>query len=199
VRDDRSKIPEIQPLSKALQHAARFAAEAGALEFERWLRIELGGYYGSNSAMSPDVVVPEYRTVSGVHFDIFGRRLIVPTDLSFVNETRLRNGVEELESLASGRETIAVHDPTMCELIQQHLKVEVYSFHFSAAHLMGVLAAIRNEFESKFQRVAPVKSDVSSTAEPKSLDILELRPNLYGIGIDLRALWRKWTARNDAE
>ena len=48
--------------------------------------------------MTHDVVVPEYRTVGGQWYDEFGRVFLV-TDpkLGFVNETRLRPGVEELE------------------------------------------------------------------------------------------------------
>ena len=97
-----------------------------------------------------ETVVPEYRTVVGEHADLFGRTFIVPSDFSFVNETRIRNGIEELESLLASRNTVLIHDPSMCELIRKHLKVEVYSFRFSAIHLKGVMAAIVPKLEQSY-------------------------------------------------
>jgi hypothetical protein len=141
--------------------------------------------------MEKSTVVPEYRTVAGEHADLFGRTLVVPADLSFVNETRLRNGVEELESLMASRNMVMIHDPSMCELIRKHLKVEVYSFRFSAIHLRGVLSAIRTEVETKLRELKPTTVHEKSTSTGD--EILQLRPNFHGIGVDLRALWRNWT------
>jgi hypothetical protein len=185
------KILECEPLSKCLQKASYLAHEAGAKDLERWLRLELGGYYGSNSAMQKETVVPEYRTVVGQYADLYGRILCVPADFSFVNETRLRNGVEELEGLMASRDTVMIHDPGTCELIRQHLKVEVYSFRFSAMHLKGVLSAIRIEVGSKLQELKSATIDEKSTFRGE--EIFQLRPNFHGIGVDLRALWRRWT------
>lgn len=185
------EILNCEPLSNCLRKASHLAHETGAKDLERWLRLELGGYYSSNSAMEKSTVVPEYRTVVGEHADLFGRTLVVPADLSFVAETRLRNGVEELESLMASRHTVVIHDPSMCELIRKHLKVEVYSFRFSAIHLRGVLSAIRTEVEIKLRELKStvVHEKSASTGD----EIFQLRPNFHGIGVDLRALWRNWT------
>jgi hypothetical protein len=184
------EILNCEPLSSCLRKAGHLAYEAGVKELERWLRLELGGYYNSNSAMEKSTVVPEYRTVAGEHADVFGRTLVVPADLSFVNETRLRNGVEELESLMASRNTVMIHDPDMCELIRKHLNIEVYSFRFSTIHLKGVLSAIRTEVETKLRKLKLTTIHEKSTSTGD--EIFQLRPNFHGIGVDLRALWRSW-------
>jgi hypothetical protein len=164
------EILNCEPLSSCLRKAGHLAYEAGVKELERWLRLELGGYYNSNSAMEKSTVVP--------------------ADLSFVNETRLRNGVEELESLMASRNTVMIHDPDMCELIRKHLNIEVYSFRFSTIHLKGVLSAIRTEVETKLRKLKLTTIHEKSTSTGD--EIFQLRPNFHGIGVDLRALWRSW-------
>ena len=143
------------PLSSSLREALRFADEIGAADLERWCRLELGGYLASNSAMDEQTIVPEYRAVVGQHVDIYGRVLMLPSNLSFVDETRLRNGIEELEVLSTDRDMVTIHDPHMCELIKQHLEVQVHAFRFSSIHLTGVLASIRIELED---RLGPLSS-----------------------------------------
>ena len=149
--------------------------------------------------MTDEIVVPEYRTVVGQHADIYGRVLMLPANLSFMNETRLRNGVEEMEALATSRDVVTIHDPHMCELIDQHLKVHVDVFRFSSVHLTGVLSAIRTELEDRLQALGPKIRHGDSVAADPGDEILELRPNLYGIGINLRALWRRWKGRGNSE
>ena len=104
-------------LSASLGKALRLAERAGDKELVRWCRLELGGYFASNAAMGDDTVVPEYRTVPGQHADIYGRVLALPGNLAFVNETRLRNGIEELEVLARGGNRVSIHDAHMCDLL----------------------------------------------------------------------------------
>jgi hypothetical protein len=116
---------------------------------------------------------------------------MLPSDLSFVNETRLRNGVEELEALERNRHTVVIHDSHTCDLIKKHLDVEVYSFRFSSVLLRGILSAIRIKLADKLQNIGPDEATKSTTLQAKNEDILELRPNIYGIGINLRALWKK--------
>lgn len=180
------------PLSKCLRRAMHVAHDSGAKSLERWLRLELGGYLDSNSAMGEDIVVPKYRTVVGQHLDLYGRVFLPTSDFSFVNETRLRNGIEELEALASCGDAVTIHDPQMCELIRVHLKVDVYFFRFSAIHVKGVMSAIRTELEARIHELKPV-AFLEARSVGQTEEILQLRPNLYGIGFDLRALWRRWT------
>lgn len=182
-------------ISGQLRKLSRIAHEAGAKDIEQWCRLELGGYWNSNSAMNAKIVVPEYRSVTGQHADIYGRILALPSNLSFVAEMRLRHGVEELEELAASRDVVVIHDPKMCELIKEHLGVEVYSFRFSRVHLVGVLSAIRDELEEKSRglKSKPTSKPLPSNPKPEE-EIIELKPNFAGIGINLRALWRKMAA-----
>lgn len=189
---------EIEPLSKALQRTLRLAHENGASELATWLQLEIGGYYDTNSAMNSHVTVPKYRTVVGTHFNIYGQCFQVQPELSFVNEMRLREGVEVLESLKESRHTVVLQDPTMSGLIAQHLKVEVSTFHFDSVELVQILTHIRTELFTRGQVLAATTSKVKTTKSADSEEILMLRPNIHGFGIDLRALWRKATrGKND--
>jgi hypothetical protein len=148
--------------------------------------------------MTEETVVPEYRGVVGQHADIYGRVLVLPPDFAFVGETRLRYGIEELEVLARTRDTVMVHDPHMCELIRRHLKVDVYSFRFSAVHLTGIFAAIRDALRQRLntlEAASIVAKTAQSATEPDPEQILQLKPNFHGVGIDLRALWRRWKGK----
>ena len=186
---DFVKSLEVSPLSTGLRKALRLAEDLGAYELGRWCRLELGGYLASNPAMGKETIVPEYRTVTGQHADIYGRVLMLPTDLAFMNSTRLRNGVEELETLAGNRDVVSMHDPNMCDLIQEHLEVQVYAFRFSSVHLAGVFSGIRTVLEDKLRSLQIKSGWGYSHGAPEQDEILELRPNLYGIGVNLRALW----------
>jgi hypothetical protein len=111
---------------------------------------------------------------------------------------RLRGGVEELEGLAESRNTVVLHDAKLCELIQQHLGVEVYYFQFSATSLKGIFSAIRSEAIEKLNRLPQLPPLESALAKPGN-EILQLRPNFYGIGFDLRAVWRKVTQSREGK
>ncbi len=189
---------EIEPLSKALQRTLRLAHENGASELATWLQLEIGGYYDTNSAMNSDITVPKYRTVVGTHFNIYGQRFQVQPELSFVNELRLREGVEVLESLRDSRHTVALQDPTMIGLIAQHMKVEVATFQFDSVELVQILTHIRQELFSKGQVLAGMTSKQMTAKRTSNEEIVMLKPNFHGIGVDLRALWRKATrGKND--
>ncbi len=190
-------VLEMEPLSKALQRTLRLAHEHGAGELATWLQLEIGGYYDSNSAMNSSITVPKYRTIVGAHFNIYGQHLQLRPDLSFVNEMRLREGVEALESLRDSRHTVVLQDPTMIGLIAQHLKVEVATFHFHSVELVQVLSQIRAELFSKAQALANAPPKKETTKGADNGEIVMLKPNIHGIGIDLRALWRKATRGKD--
>lgn len=186
-------VLDSEPLSKALQRTLRLAQEYGASELATWLQLEIGGYYGSNSAMNDTITVPEYRTVVGAYFNIYGRRLQLPPDLSFVNEMRLREGVEALESLRDSRRSVVLQDPSMIGLIAHHLKVEVATFHFESVALVQVLSQIRSELFNKAQLLSDAQPKRKMVKSANGEEIVMLKPNIHGIGVDLRALWRKAT------
>lgn len=191
------------PLAQLLQQALRLAQRHSDATFEHWIRLELLGYFNSNSAMKETDTVPEYRTVGGEHYDEFGRPLhITDPNLSFVNETRVRWGVADLEELFRQGGQVTLRDLTMSNLLYRHLRISVTWFSFDSRQLAGVLAAIRAQLADYLLKYDhhPLASAVAD--QPKlAEEIIELKPNLWGIGINLRALSRRisdwWTSRRE--
>lgn len=182
-----SDILETEPLSKALQYARIFAQERGESDLASWLQLELDGYCATNDATNNSITVPKYRTVVGAHYNDFGQRLQLQSDLAFINETRLREGVESLESLKDTRQTLVLQDMKSIELIAQYLKVQVSTFHIDKAQIIGVLSQIRSELFRRMQLVDPTLSGRNDEST-NDQEILLLSPNFYGIGVNLRAL-----------
>lgn len=131
------------PLSQTLSAALRLARELKQTDFEKWLRLEVGGYINTNPVMTADVKVPEYRKVIGQHLDRYGRPFIVPSELQFLNGIPLRNGVSELEKLESKTEMLTVQDPLSIEFFREELGVEVVAFHFSPLEISGILSSMK--------------------------------------------------------
>jgi hypothetical protein len=139
--------------------------------------------------MTHDVVVPEYRTVGGQWYDEFGRVFLV-TDpkLGFVNETRLRPGVEELESFVAKTGVPSIRLDAG-EVIKEHLGVEVSVFRFTVHSIEQVLANVRAQYIDRLVTHRP-QLDSALRVPPSGRvgdDVVLLRPSFYGIGIDLRA------------
>ena len=136
-----NEVLEIEPLSRALQCTLRRAQEQGANELVKWLQLEIGGYYASNSHSI--VTVPKYRAVTGAQLNIYGQRLKIQPGSPSANEIRLREGVEALETLRDSRQTIVQQQPTTTGLIAQ--QGEAATFHFEPVELHEVLSQIRSE------------------------------------------------------
>ena len=184
------------PLPQLLTQALAVAQQHSDATFEHWLRLELFGYFHSNPALKAADKVPGYRTVVGEHSDEFGRPLIISDpQLGFVNEIRVRWGVAELEELRSRGGHITVRDPFTADVIRKHLHVEVSRFSFDSRELTGVLSAIRTQLAEHLARHqhSPVPL-VASNLPGRSEEIFEIKPNLWGIGINVRALGRRVSA-----
>jgi hypothetical protein len=131
-------------LSTLLPELLVFAQDVRNSEVTRWATLELGGYLSGNSALTNDIVVPEYRTVVGQYSDRSGRPLVVTDSrLAFINEYRLRHSVAELELMEQHSGLLAIEDPTFTEMISDKLGVVVYQFCFSPSCVAGVLSGIR--------------------------------------------------------
>jgi hypothetical protein len=189
-----------RPLSVSMARARKHAVQLGEAEFDRWLRLELYGYYNTNPALREEDVVPEYRGIGGQLTDEHGNVLVMSDPKAqFLNEDRLRFGVEELEHLQRKTGQLSYRDPHRAEMIKQHLGVEITRFSFNPTQVAGVLASIRGELQDRLMALGsstplatdPQATDLSETGEP----ILELRPNFYGVGVNLPALWRKLRAK----
>ena len=145
-----NEVLGIEPLSKALQCALRLAQEQRADDLAKWLQLEIGGYYPSNSHST--IAAPKYRAVAGVHLNIFGQRLKARPGSCSIDEVHLREGVEALESLRDSRQTIVMREPTNAGLIAE--EGEAATFHFDPVELIQVLSQIRSELIRRAQVLA---------------------------------------------
>lgn len=181
------------PLSSSLPIVLREEIASGNEDLARWARLELLGYYADNPAMTKETRVPEYRIIRGQWFDIYKRRLVI-TDpgLDFVNEIPLRSGVLELEGFIGTTEGITISLPEYVEMLRDKLHLEVNVFRFTSHTIEQLLANIRAQLLDRLatrpQKVAVAGTSASPIAEG---EILRLQPNLYGFGIDLKALWKR--------
>jgi len=146
-----SEVLEIEPLSKALQCTLRLAQEQRADDLAKWLQLEIGGYYPTNSHST--ITAPKYRAVAGAHLNIFGQRVKVRPGSSSVNEMCLREGVEALESFGDSRQTIVLRIPNHAGLIAE--QGEAATFHFDPVEVTQVLSQIRSELFRRAQALAP--------------------------------------------
>jgi len=180
-------------LSDALSQVIQLSRTSSNRGLENWARLELLGYFNTNSAMTDETIVPEYRTVAGQWFDEYRRPLVLDNaSLGFVNEIRLRHGVAELEGLQSARNTLTARFPEFSELIRRELGVDVSLFCFSPHAVGAVIASIKTELHERLSHTIHELFPSPALATIHMADeILELRPNFYGVGLNLRALWRK--------
>jgi len=182
-----------EPLSKVL--AVRFAQAINNADFEKWLKLELNGYFNTNPVMSDGVEVPEYRTITGEHYDDIGRRLeLGQSNLNFVNTTRIRYSTVELENMLEKGGTFSIRDPFMCEMIKDMLKIDVTQFSFHSGQIASILTAIKTKLSDRLMALRNniEKSSVSMNDSNNKEDIIDLKPNFFGLGINLNALARRW-------
>ena len=69
--------------------------------------------------------------------------------------------------------------------------VSIYTFH--TGQVAGVLSGIQTEL---IEKLAPLKAKIESSSDKgittPAEDVIELKPNFFGIGLNLNALARKW-------
>ena len=153
----------IAPLSELIAELLILAQEDGPSEVAKWAALELGSYFRGNSAVTDEVVVPEYRTVAGQYSDQYGRPLVITDSrLAFVNEYRLRYSVSELEKMENRSGLLAVADPKFIEMIRDKLNVEVHQFCFSPSCISGVLSGIRARFIEVLREARPQWNSVQA-------------------------------------
>ena len=180
-----------RPLSEALPHILRVAQEIGDSGFEKWIRLELNGYWRNNSAMSENAEVPDYRMVVGQWKDDFGNVLVLPDELSYLNEFPLRNALVELEAFQQSKGELGLRHPGSTSILKGELRVDVSTFWFRPSAVRAVLSAIRIEASDRLMERRSALNRLPGGANADEPNIIELRPNFYGIGLNLRALWKR--------
>lgn len=192
--DELMQTVSNEPLSKSLPLVLRLAITINEPELVKWVKLELNGYFNTNPGLTEDVIVPEYRTVAGQHSDDFGRPLVInDVDLAFVNTTRLRFGVADLEKFSDESSQYSYRDPNMSEIIKRNMGVDVTTYTFHTGQAVGVLSGIQTAL---IEKLVPLKRAIEGLSEKGIItpaeDIVELKPNFFGIGLNLNALARKW-------
>jgi uncharacterized protein (TIGR02391 family) len=153
-----------KPLSKILPSVLILSKKIKDENLQKWTELESKSYYNSNEALTNDIIVPEYRIVAGQYHDLYNRPLILQDpEYKFVNEYRLREGVLELEKLASSTKLLTIVDPTFTELINKHFAVEVHSFTYSPRSIDAILESIRFTLINKLMAVAQKVENVSNS------------------------------------
>jgi len=131
------------PLSKSLPIVLEAAVQSHDEDLTSWARLELLGYLKENPAMTEKTIVPTYRTVRGQWFDTYGRPVRTDPRLAFVNEARLREGVHELEVLASRPGMCGLPRPDEATSIRETFHTDVNEFRFDSRSISQVLASIK--------------------------------------------------------
>jgi hypothetical protein len=183
-RQLREKVAT-SPLSEVLPQLLMLAKDLQHEELERWVQLELRGYLATNPAMTEEIVVPEYRGVTGLWHNDMGQPLMIrDAELSrTINSYRLRNGVAELEEISKANKILSALDQSFPPLIQQHLKVDVSHFQFYSREVAGVLAEIRS-------RAIEWLSDVKSLV-PKEAPSFEA-PNVTEVATLSATVFYSW-------
>lgn len=185
-------LAEEQPLSRSLPVVLQTATAIADEQWASWIRLELMGYFGDNPAMEDDTMVPEYRGVAGSWCDDYGRILVLDDpNLAFINEIRLRYGAAELEGLAAGTGILSMRPTEFSEIIRDNLGVDVSVFQFRPSSVFQVLANIKgrliDQLTSRREKIRTLP-DMQSLREG---EIIQLKPSVYGMSVDLKALWRR--------
>jgi hypothetical protein len=172
-----------RPTSEILHKALLIAKNTKDVELEGWIKLEINGYFNTNPFLTEATVVPEYRTVSGLYCDIYNRPLLIDDNkLQFINTTRLRNGISELENFKTKYGSfMKIVEAESLNLVREFLKVEVHYFSFPTASIDSILDQIRIELLDKIiqketmilESKSSVKSVIGEISELVISDKLE--------------------------
>ncbi len=181
-----------EPLSHALPVALVAATKVDDSELVGVLEREVAGYVADNPAMSEECVIPKYRAIPGTWFDDYGRRLLVRNPrLGFINEIRLRQGVAELEGYATAAGVLSIREPNYVEVIRSGFDVDVTTFRFQPSSVSQVLANLRVHILGQLEKRRKVLALPHVRNPDFGDEILLLNPQIHGVGVDLKALWRR--------
>lgn len=169
--NELNKNINTSPLSELLPLALKLSIELNANDFTKWLRLEYEGYFNTNTHISSDIIVPEYRTIVGNYVDSYGHLIRVQDPkLSFINEYRLRHGVAELETLIKHDEFINIQDNDLLATLNNNFHVDAYCFKFSPSCVQAILSSIRAkliDYLSEIQISYDLKPKLVSNNKPK--------------------------------
>lgn len=154
-----------EPLSQVMPKALWLARELNLPDFEKWLRLETGGYFHFNAALTEDDRVPDYRSIVVQHTK-FGTPYVFTPELNYVNNYWLRDGVGALENLATGEgQMLSIQDPALNDFFRKKLELEVSDSRFSREAVRSVLISIRYELIEWLHRIKGSSHELSVDSE----------------------------------
>jgi hypothetical protein len=193
--EDLLRVIEERPLSQSLSRVLQQALLLSDDELSSWVRLELMGYLTGNPSLKSDTIVPEYRSVGGNWYNDWGQMLVISDPkVEYVNQLRLRDGVAELEGYATATGLLAMRPTEFSEILRKGMKVDVTTFRFRPESVVQVLTNIKVQLLDHVASRRAKLAGLPQADSPKQGDVLQLKPTLYGVGIDLKALWRKMTS-----
>ncbi len=131
-------------LSDILSLVVVFAKKSKNTELERWAKLELHGWFSENGMLETEIV-PEYRSVSIQHYDRFNCSLLITQKkLNFINETRIRNGIREIEGeMSKNYDVIYAYDPNFIETLKNSLNVNVIKYGFTVSSARSIIEKVK--------------------------------------------------------
>jgi hypothetical protein len=185
-------VVEEQPLSHSLPTALRVSTTIADEKWSSWIKLELMGYFADNPELKPETIVPEYRRIVGLWYDYYGRPLLINDPrIEIINELRLRHGVTELESIAGTTGPVAFRAVDHSEIIRKELGVEVHVFQCPPGSVKQILTNIKVQLLDRIAQQQEKIKAIPDVQTPREGEILQLKPTIYGVGVDLKALWRR--------
>jgi hypothetical protein len=143
----RQSVSSHKPLSAVLMEALALAHALNHKEFEKWLRLELEGYFPENPIAEVPIAVPPYRIVPVEWLDIGGKPITFEDpEVSESKKYGLRDGVAELERHSRSQRPLTAPWPGLARLLRKTFRVELGCIQFSPASYMGVLDRIKVRF-----------------------------------------------------
>jgi len=142
------------PITTLLNNLRILAINQNDAELDRWVQLELHGYFVENAAYKEGDVVPNWRIVGGQWRDHIGRPFITEAHLDFINHIPLKHGAAELEHLADGKGILELPDADSAKFISDKLGVRVHKFAINRSAVAQVLQHLRGEIISRTARLA---------------------------------------------
>lgn len=141
-----------EPLSTLLLSSLVLAKSICSDEFERWLKLEISGYYNTNPTFEDDVIVPNYRMIPGYYEDENSNRI----NFGFLTHYPIREGVKDLEKQVEKNSWMSIVSPITNKELVESLPFKIDKFIFNSDSITPVLNEIRISLIEKLFDIEPI-------------------------------------------
>jgi uncharacterized protein (TIGR02391 family) len=156
-----------KPLSEVLPTALIYAKQTKKKSLEKWITLEMNGYYSSTKALTKTTVLPEYRAVPVMYYDDYNREVILRGNVpKEIRQYRLRTGIAELEQATKAKETLYFKDDSWNKIVSEAIGVQVASCYFTPAAVIGILGSIKANLIDLLVKATPKGKAAAAKAVP---------------------------------